>query len=57
MLLRKYSLRLSKARTNLAANPGRSPLMRSEGYASAGDHPALFAGFVLGFAPSMQCAG
>ena len=28
---------------NLAANPGRSPLMRSYGYASAGDRPALIA--------------
>jgi hypothetical protein len=71
--LRKYSLRLSKARTNLAANPGRSPLMRSYGYASAGDRPtfadmdvgvratqeqfAEFASFALGLAPFMQYAG
>jgi hypothetical protein len=57
MLSRKYSLRLSKTRTNLAANPGRSPLMRSSGYASAGDRPTLFARFALGFAPFVQYAG
>jgi hypothetical protein len=55
--LRKYSLRLSKARTNLAANLGRSPLMRSYGYPSAGDRPTLFASFALGFAPFVQYAG
>ena len=37
-----YSLRLNETRKNLAANPERSPLMRSYGYASAGDRPALF---------------
>jgi hypothetical protein len=53
----KYSLRLSKARTNPAANLGRSPLMRSYCYASAGDRPTLFARFALDFAPFMQYAG
>jgi hypothetical protein len=42
---------------NLAANPGRSPLMRSYGYASADDRPALFARFPLVFVPFMQYAG
>ena len=58
---------------NLAANPGRSPLMRSYGYASADDRPAFadmdvgvrstqeqlaeFAKFPLVFVPFMQYAG
>ncbi len=68
----KNSLRLSEARTNLAANPGRSPLMRSLSYASAGDRPAFadmdvgvratqeqlaeFARFPLEIVPFMQYA-
>ena len=52
-----YSIRLNETRENLASNPGRSPLMRSYGYASAGDRPALFARFPLMFVPSMQYAG
>jgi hypothetical protein len=34
-----YSLCLNEFRGNLASNPERSPLMRSFGYASAGDSP------------------
>jgi hypothetical protein len=52
-----YSMRLNETRKNLAANPGRSPLMRSYGYASADDRPALFARFSLVFVPFMQYAG
>jgi len=52
-----YSMRLNETRKNLAANPERSPLMRSYGYASAGDRSALFAGFPLVFVPFMQYAG
>jgi hypothetical protein len=52
-----YSTRLNETRKNLAANPGRSPLMRSYGYASADDRPALFARFPLVFVPFMQYAG
>jgi hypothetical protein len=44
-------------RRNLAANLDRSPLMRSYGYASAGDRPTLFAIFTLIFVPFMQYAG
>jgi len=35
----------------------RSPLMRSYGYASAGDRSTLFAIFSLSFVPFMQYAG
>ena len=35
----------------------RSPLMRSYGYASAGDQSTLFAIFSLSFVPFMQYAG
>jgi hypothetical protein len=35
----------------------RSPLMRSYGYASAGDQSTLFAIFPLNFVPFMQYAG
>jgi hypothetical protein len=35
----------------------RSPLMRSYGYASAGDQSTLFARFPLSFVPFMQYAG
>jgi len=35
----------------------RSPLMRSYGYASAGDQSTLFARFSLSFVPFMQYAG
>jgi len=52
-----YNMRLNEPRKNLAANPGRSPLMRSDGYASAGDRPALFARFFLAFVPFMQYTG
>jgi hypothetical protein len=52
-----YSVRLNEARKNLAANPKRSPLMRSYGYASADDRLALFARFPLAFVPFMQYAG
>jgi len=52
-----YSIRLNETRENLASNPGRSPLMRSYGYASAGDRPALFARFPLMFVPFKQHAG
>jgi len=53
----KYSLYLNEVRKNLAANLDRSPLMRSYGYASAGDRPTLFAIFPLSFVPFMQYAG
>jgi hypothetical protein len=52
-----YSMRLNDIRNNLASNPERSPLMRSYGYASASDRPALFARFPLMFVPFMQYAG
>jgi hypothetical protein len=52
-----HSMRLNETRKNLAANPERSPLMRSYGYASAGDRTALFARFPLAFVPFMQYAG
>ena len=50
-------LRLNEVRKNLAANLERSPLMRSYGYASAGDRPILFARFPLNFVPFMQYTG
>jgi hypothetical protein len=66
-------MRLNETRGNLAANPERSPLMRSYGYASAGYRPAFadidvgvratqeqlaeFARFPLVFVPFMQYAG
>jgi hypothetical protein len=53
----KYSLYLNEVRKNLAAKVDRSPLMRSYGYASAGDQPTLFAIFLLSFVPFMQYAG
>jgi len=52
-----YSMRLNDTRENLASNPERSPLMRSYGYASVGDRPALFARSPLMFVPFMQYAG
>jgi hypothetical protein len=68
-----YSMRLNDTRGNLTSNPERSPLMRSYGYASAGDRPAFadrdvgvratqeqfaeFARFPLMFVPFMQYAG
>ena len=68
-----YSMRLNETRKNLTANPGRSPLMGSYGYASADDRPAFadmdvgvratqeqlaeFARFHLAFVPFMQYAG
>jgi len=45
MKTEKYSLYLNKVRKNLAANLERSPLMRSYGFAPAGDRPGLFARF------------
>ena len=53
----KYSLYLNEVRKNLAVNPDRSPLMRSYGYASAGDQSTLFAIFPLSIVPFMQYAG
>jgi len=52
-----YRLYLNELRKNLAANLGRSPLIHSYGYASAGDRPTLFAIFLLSFVPFMQFAG
>jgi hypothetical protein len=68
-----YSMRLNETRKNLAANPERSPLMRSYGYAPAGDRSAFadrdvgvramqeqlaeFARFPLVFVPFMQYSG
>jgi len=52
-----YIMHLNDTRGDLASNPDRSPLMRSYGYASAGDRPALFARFPLMFVPFMQYAG
>jgi hypothetical protein len=54
---KRYSLYLNEVRKNLASNLDRSPLMRSYGYASAGDRPTLFAIFPLNFVPFMQYAG
>jgi len=70
---KKYSLYLNEVRKNLAASANcscvalpptihvgdldRSPLMRSYGYASAGDRSTLFARFSLSFVPFMQYAG
>jgi len=54
---KKYSLYLNEVRKNLAAKVDRSLLMRSYGYASAGDQPTLFAIFPLRFVPFMQYAG
>jgi len=48
---------LNETRKYLTANPERSPLMRSYGYASAGDRSALFVRFSLVFVPFMQYAG
>jgi hypothetical protein len=56
-MIENYSLCLNEVRKNLAANLDRSPLMRSYGYASAGDRPILFAIFPLIFVPFMQQAG
>jgi len=53
----KYSLYLNEVRKNLAANLDRSLLMRSYGYASAGDRSTLFAIFPLNFLPFMQYTG
>ena len=51
-----YSLYLNEVRKNLTSNLDRSPLMRSYGYASAGDRPILFAIIPLNFVPFMQYA-
>jgi len=53
----KYGLYLNEVRKNLAANLDRSPLMRSYGYAYAGDQSTLFARFPLSFVPFVQYAG
>jgi hypothetical protein len=53
----KYSLYLNEVRKNLTANLDRSPLMRSYGYASAGDRSTLFARFPLSIVPFLQYAG
>jgi hypothetical protein len=53
----KYSSYLNEVRKNLAANLGRSPLIHSYCYASAGDRPTLFAKFSLSFVPFIQYAG
>ena len=42
---------------NLAANPGRSPLNHSYGYASSGNQPALFAIYVPEFRSLVQHSG
>jgi hypothetical protein len=52
-----FNMHLNKTSKNLAANPGLSPLMRSYGYASAGDSPASFARYPLASVPFMQYAG
>jgi hypothetical protein len=52
-----HRLYLNKVRKNLAANLDRSPLMRSYGYASAGDQSTLFAIFPLIFVPFVQYMG
>ena len=68
-MIEKYSLCLNEFRKNLAAlgncslrcsttyipvgDLDRSPLMRSFGYASAGDQSTLFAISLLTFVPSM----
>jgi hypothetical protein len=46
-MFENYSWRLNEFREKLAANPERSPLMRSYGYASEDDRPGLFASFSL----------
>ena len=53
----KHGFYLNEVRKNLAANLDRSPLMRSYGYASAGDRPTLFAIFPLSFVLFIQYAG
>ncbi len=53
----KYGLALNEVRKNLAVNLDRPPLMRSYGYASAGDQSTLFAIFPLSIVPFMQYAG
>jgi len=57
MFLNFGILCLNEVRKILAANLERSPLMRSYGYASAGDRPILFARFPLSFVPFMQYTG
>ena len=52
-----HRLYLNEFKTNLAANLERSPLMHSDGYASAGDRPTLFARFALIFVPFIKHAG
>ena len=52
-----HGLYLNEFRKNLAANLDLSPLMRSYGYASAGDQPTLFAIFSLNFVPFTQYVG
>jgi len=57
LIFEKCSLYLNEVRKNMAANLDRSPLMRSYGYASAGDQSILFAIFPLSFVPFMQYTG
>ena len=57
MFLNFGILCLNEVRKNLAANLERSPLMRSYGYASAGDSSVLFVRFPLVFVPFVQYAG
>jgi hypothetical protein len=57
MIFQIYSLYLNEVKKNQAANLGRSPLIHSYGYESAGDQPTLFAIFPLNFVPFMQHAG
>ena len=54
MISENYSMYLNEVRKNLAANLDRSPLMRSYGYASAGNRSTLIAIFPLSFVPFMQ---
>jgi len=52
MHLNFYSLYLNEFRRNLTANLGRSPLIHSCDYESAGDQPTLLAIFPLIYVPS-----
>jgi hypothetical protein len=54
---RNISICLNEVRKNLAVNLDPFPLMRSYGYASAGDESTLFARFSLSFVPFIQHVG
>jgi len=56
-MIENDSLHLNEFRKNLTAKVDRSPLMRSYGYASAGDQSTLFAIFPLNFVPFTQYTG